>query len=238
MIVTLLIFARALGFCARAPGLVHPSIPALVRVGIAGAIALALGAPRSALPSAPPPMLAYSVALAFEFAIGSAIGIGCSLLYDAAYVAGRLLDDYVGVHAVAPNVALVAPSGFGRLWSLAFTGGFFLLGAYRPVLAGFADSLHRLPPGAPFPAASALPFVLWYVRSIVLAALQIAGPAIALAFAVQVALAAVARTIPRFVNYSLMFPLAFGAVTIATALALGVTAMRAGLPLLPPGLVP
>ena len=238
MIVTLLIFARALGFCARAPGLVHPSIPALARVGIAGALALGLSAPHVALPSASTPMLGYSIAFALEFTIGSAIGIGCSLLYDAAYVAGRLLDDYVGVHAVAPNVALVAPSGFGRLWSLAFTGGFFLLGAYRPVIAGFAESLHRLPPGAPFPAAGALPFVLWYVRSIVIAALQIAGPAIALAFAVQVALAAVARTIPRFVNYALAFPLAFGAVTVATALALGITAMRAGVPLLPPGLAP
>ncbi len=236
MILMLLIFARALGFCARAPGLVHPSVPALVRVGIAGALAFALGAPRAGLTGAPLPILGFSVALALEFGIGSAIGIGCSLLYDAAYIAGRLLDDYVGVHAVAPSVALVAPSGFGRLWSLAFTGGFFLLGAYRPVLAGFAESLQRLPPGAAFPVASALPLVLWYVRSIVVVAVQIAAPAIALAFAVQIALAAVARTIPRFVNYALAFPLAFGAVTVATALALELTAMRAGMPLLPPGL--
>jgi len=234
----LLVFARALGFCARAPGLVHPSIPALVRVGVAAALAFTLAAPQVgfSMPAIPP--LAYAAALALEFAIGSAIGIGCSLLYDAAYIAGRLLDDYVGVHAVAPNIALVAPSGFGRLWSLAFTGGFFLLAAYRPTIAAFAESLHRLPPGAPFPIAGALPPLLWYVRGIVVASLQIAAPAIALALAVQIALAAVARTIPRFVNYALAFPLAFAAVTVATALTLAITAMRAGMPILAPGLRP
>lgn len=238
MSLALLVFARALGFCARAPGLVHPSVPALVRVGIAAALAIALAAPRAGLSMPATPPLAYAIALALEFGIGSAIGIGCSLLYDAAYIAGRLLDDYVGVHAIAPSVALVAPSGFGRLWSLAFTGGFFLLAAYRPAIAAFAESLHRLPPGAPFPIERALPFLLWYVRSIVAISLQIAAPAIALAFAVQLALAAVARTIPRFVNYALAFPLAFGAVTVVTALTLALTAMRAGVPLLPPGLQP
>ena len=47
-------------------------------------------------------------------------------LYDGAYAGGRAVDDYVGVKAIAPSVQLVAPSGFGRIWSLAFTGGFFL----------------------------------------------------------------------------------------------------------------
>lgn len=238
MSLALLVFARALGFCARAPGLVHPSIPALVRVGIAAALALALAAPPAGRALSPMPPVAYAIALAIEFGIGSAIGIGCSLLYDAAYVAGRLLDDYVGVHAIAPSVALVAPSGFGRLWSLAFTGAFFLLAAYRPAIAAFAESLHRLPPGAPFPIERAFPFVLWYVRNIVALSLQIAAPAIATAFTVQLALAAVARTIPRFVNYALAFPLAFGAVTVVTALTLALTAMRAGVPVLPPGLQP
>ncbi|HUY11589.1 MAG TPA: flagellar biosynthetic protein FliR [Candidatus Dormibacteraeota bacterium] len=232
MTLALLVFARALGFCARAPGLVHPSIPALVRVGLALSLTALLTPSLNA--EVKLSSLALVLALGGEFALGSAIGIACGVLYDAAYTAGRLLDDYVGVHAVAPSIALVAPSGFGRLWSLAFTGGFFLLGADRPVIAGFAESLLRVPPGAALEAHGALTLALWYARTIAEAAIEIAAPAIALAFVVQIALAAIARTIPRFINYALAFPLAFGAVTIATALALPVVAMHAALPILPP----
>ena len=53
MSLALLVFARALGFCARAPGLVHPSVPAIVRVGISAALALALAAPQAGLSRSP-----------------------------------------------------------------------------------------------------------------------------------------------------------------------------------------
>ncbi len=65
----------------------------------------------------------------------------------AAYAGGRIVDDYVGVKAIAPSLVLVAPSGYGRVWSLAFTGAFFLTGAYRIVLFGFAQSFARIPLG-------------------------------------------------------------------------------------------
>ena len=54
----------------------------------------------------------------------------------------------------------MAPSGFGRMWSLAFTGGFFLFGRYRPTLLAFAQSFDRVPPGAPFDASAWLAFAL------------------------------------------------------------------------------
>ena len=175
---------------------------------------------------------ALVVALIAEFAIGTAIGMAASLLYDGAYAGGRMLDDYVGVKAIAPNVDLVAPSGFGRMWSIAFTAGYFLFGAYHPAIAAFSESFERIVPGAPFDAHAWGPFAMSMATTIVSVALAVAAPAIALAFVTQIALAALARTVPRFATFTLSFPLVFGVVLIVTAISLPVAVLQSAHPLL------
>ncbi len=225
----LLVFARCAGFIFRAPGFSHPSVPRTLRAGIALVLALAIAPSihRVTLDGA-----ALVLAVAFELALGTAIGMSASLLYDAAYTGGRMLDDYVGVKAIAPNVALVAPSGFGRLWSLAFTTGYLLLGAYRPALLGFAGSFTRVQPGAFVDAHAWSAFALTLVTTTVLVAASVAGPAMAIAFVVQVALAVLSRAIPRFSTFTLSFPLVFAAVLVVTAISLPIMVLRAAHPLL------
>ena len=232
----LLVFARCAGFASRAPGFSHPSVPHAVRVGIALFLTIAIvPGVRTAHAAGVIPAIAFLV----EFLLGSAIGMGASLLYDGAYAGGRMLDDYVGVKAMAPNVQLVAPSGFGRVWSIAFTGGYFLLGAYRVTLLAFARSFDRVTPGAPFDPHAWLAFACTLASTIVLVGVAVAAPAIALAFVVQVAVAALTRTIPRFAGFSLSFPLVFGAVLLVTAVSIPLLSARAGHPLLPfPGNIP
>lgn len=225
----LLVFARCAGFTFRAPAFSHPAVPRTLRAGIALVLALAIA---PSVHRAPLDGVLLVVAVAFEFALGTAIGMSASLLYDAAYAGGRMLDDYVGVKAIAPNVALVAPSGFGRVWSLAFTTGYLLLGAYRPVLLGFADSFVRVRPGMVVEAHAWSTFALTMVRTIVVSAASVAGPAIAIAFVVQVTLAVLSRVIPRFSTFTLSFPLVFAAVLVVTAIALPVAVLRSAHPLL------
>jgi flagellar biosynthetic protein FliR len=169
---------------------------------------------------------AFVLAAVSEFSIGAAFGMAASLVYDAAYAGGRAVDDYVGVKALAPGLQLVAPSGFGRVWSLAFTGAFFLSGAYRPTLLGFAASFARLPPGSMPHAAGWAAFAAAFAATIVLVALQIAGPSIALALVVQIALGALSRAVPRFGSFTLAFPLAFAAALVGAVLAVPLVAGR------------
>ena len=125
MVTGLLVFARCAGFVFRAPGFSHPSVPARA----AGRLrAGARRRHRSGARETPARIggAAFVAALLAEFLLGGAIGMTASLIYDGAYAGGRVVDDYVGVKAIAPSLQLVAPSGFGRVWSLAFTGGFFL----------------------------------------------------------------------------------------------------------------
>lgn len=170
-------------------------------------------------------MCLYAVA---EFLLGSAMGTFASLVYDAAYAGGRVIDDYVGVKAIAPSLQLVAPSGFGRVWSLAFTGAFFLSGAYRLVLTDFAATFVRMPPGLAFGAVDWRAFAGLFGSSFLQSALAVAAPAIGLAFVVQVALGALSRVVPRFGSFTLSFPLAFAAALMATLLS--VPAAMPGVP--------
>jgi len=228
--VALLVFARCAGFVFRAPGFAHPSVAPVLRAGLAAALACAI-------PSSPAPApkaldgLAFVIAAGFEFLLGSAIGMTASLVYDAAYAGGRIVDDYVGVKAIAPSLQLVAPSGFGRIWSLAYTGAFFLSGAYRLVIAGFADSFARIPPGAPLLADGWRAYAALYAATFASIAVQVAAPAVALSFVVQIALGALSRVIPRFGSFTLAFPLAFAAALLATAMALPVAAEHVPMPL-------
>jgi flagellar biosynthesis protein FliR len=218
MVAGTLVFARCAGFVFRAPGFSHPSVPAPVRVGfamvLAGAIAPGVSA-RRPLPDG----AAFALCIVTEFLIGSIAGMAASLIYDAAYAGGRIVDDYVGVKAIAPSLQLVAPSGYGRVWSLAFTGAFFLSGAYRIALLGFAQSFVGLPLGAPGLGAHWHTYPAAFASAFVAVALRVAAPAVAMAFVVQMALGALSRVVPRFGSFTLAFPLAFAAALVAAAVA-------------------
>lgn len=226
-----LVFARCAGFAFRAPGFSHPSVPAPVRAGLAAFLTLSV-APGVSAAKVPRDELSFALAFATELLLGAIVGAAASLLYDAAYAGGRTVDDYAGVKAFAPSAQIVAPSGFGRVWSLAFTGGFFLLGAYRPTIWAFAMSFSRLTPGVPFDAHAWMPYLASLAGTIAISAAGVAAPAIGLAFAVQIALGALSRAVPRFGSITLAFPLAFAAVLIATVCAVPILAARAGHPLL------
>jgi flagellar biosynthesis protein FliR len=224
----LLVFARSAGFASRAPGFSHPSVPAAVRIGLAVSLSVAIA---PAARGREPDGVALMVALVTEFLIGTSIGLGASVLYDGAYAGGRILDDYVGVKAIAPSIALVAPSGFGRIWSSAFTGAFFLLGAYRTTVLAFAQSFVLFPVGATIDPHGWAAFAASLATTIVVVAAGVAAPAIALAFVVQIALAALTRTIPRFSSFALSLPLVFGAVLVVTAVSLPLLVMRSAVPI-------
>lgn len=213
----LLVFARSAGLLFRAPGFTHPAVPTMVR------LALALGLACSVAPAIRPrpelDLALFTLAIAGEVAIGAAIGLGASLLYDGAYYGGRMIDDYVGFRGSVPNAGVTSAQGFGRLWSSLFLAGFFLLDGYAVVIRAFADSFDRVGAGALIGADQWYRFAVALPQTIAHAALLVAAPAIAVAAVVQLALAAVARVVPRFSSFTLAFPIVFAAallVAIAT----------------------
>lgn len=224
----LLVFARCAGFVFRAPGFSHPSVPPPLRAGLALVLAVAV-APGAHLARSFAGAAFAAAALA-ECAIGAAIGFAASVLYDGAYAGGRAVDDYVGIRASVPNAQVYAPSGFGRIWSLVFTAGFFLLGGYRLVILVFARSFERVPLGALLSAHALTAYAIALPESIVEAALLVAAPAMALIFVAQCTLGALTRVIPRFAAFTLSFPVVFAMALLATAAAVPVLYAQSGHP--------
>ncbi|HEY0797726.1 MAG TPA: flagellar biosynthetic protein FliR [Candidatus Baltobacteraceae bacterium] len=223
-----LVFARCIGFLFRAPGFSHPAVPPPLRAGLAYVFSLALAQGYAAHVQLPPGGLI--AALVTEVLVGASIGVAASMLYDGAYAGGRMIDDYVGIRVSVPTAGTVAPSGFGRLWSQAFTAGFFVLGGYRITLAAFAHGFETLPPGALINAADLQTFAYTLPTTLVRAALLVAAPAIAIAFAVQCALAAVSRVVSRLSTFSLSFGLVFAGVLLAVLVMIPVVVNVSGTP--------
>jgi len=209
----LLVFARGAGLVFRAPGFSHPSVPPPLRVALALALAFAV-APHVRAVSLDG--LGFGLAVAGETLLGAAIGTGASLLYDAAYYAGRTIDDYVGVRGSVPNANVTSAQAFGRLWSSVFLAGLFLLDGYVPVVRAFAASFDAVAPGGAIAPGAWAGYAAALPLTIVRAALLIAAPALAVALTVQVALAAVARVVPRLSSFALAFPAVFAAAIVVT----------------------
>lgn len=211
----LLVFARSAGMVFRAPGFAHPSVPAMVRVGLALALTLAIA---PGIRAAPFDGAALVVAVAGEVLLGAAIGTGAALLYDAAYYAGRSIDDYIGVRGSVPNANVAPAQAFGRLWSSVFLAGFFLLDGYVPVVHALAGSFEAIHAGAFVARDAWTTFAVALPVTIVRAALLIAAPALAAVLIVQIALAAIARVVPRLASFSLSFPIVFAAAIVVTVI--------------------
>lgn len=173
---------------------------------------------------------ALAAAAASDFAIGAAIGLSASMLYDGAYAGGRALDDYVGIRGSVPSAQIFAGAGFGRIWSLVFTAGFFLLGGYRIVILALARSFDAVPAGGVISAHAWYAYALALPVTIVQAAVLVAGPAFALVFAVQLTLGALTRVIPRFASFTLSFPIVFACALVATVLAVPLLFAQSAVP--------
>jgi flagellar biosynthesis protein FliR len=212
-----LAFARAIGFFARAPGFARLGVPPALRAGFAFALALAIA---PSLPRASPGGGAFLIAIAGEALAGTALGIAATLVAEAVAAAGRVLDDFVGLRASVPGIA-VAPAGLGGLWTLVFTTAFFTLGGCDALVAAFARSFSVLPLGAALDGEilrrSSIGFAISFMRL----ALELATPGLCIALCIHAGLAALARVVPRFAHLSLAYPAAYAGVLLVAFVSLG-----------------
>jgi flagellar biosynthetic protein FliR len=204
----LAVFARAVGFFARAPGFSRANVPPSARVVFALALTIAV------LPSAgrlhEHAITTISLIVVNEALTGAVLGFGATLVFEAFAAAGRMLDDLVGLRASVPGIA-VAPVGFGGLWLLVFIAAFFALGGVDALIVAFVRTFSAIPLGGLIgdPALRSVEFA--YLPTLARVCLQLAAPAICVTLCVHAGLGVVTRVIPRFGHLSLAFPAAYAA---------------------------
>jgi flagellar biosynthetic protein FliR len=220
--------ARATGFVLLAPPFASRTIPAPVK----GAFALALSVLLSTqiapgLPEITAGFLAVSAIT--EAVIGAALGFVVQVLFTAVQLAGDLID-VTGGFSLQPAydpLAMTQNSSVGRLHYLLATTLLFTSGGHLMIVKGFATSYVGMPVGGDVPTDQIAAVLMTAFSMMFLAALQIAGPMVAVLLLADVALALLSRAAPALNIFAFGFPVKI----LLTLTMLGLT-----FPLLPPAL--
>lgn len=220
--------ARAAGFVLLAPPFNSRSIPAPVK----GALALALSVLLSTqiAPGLPDITAGFLVVSAVtEVVIGAGLGFVVHVLFTAVQMAGDLID-LTGGFSLQPAydpMSMTMNSSVGRLHYLLATTLLFSSGGHLLIVKGFATSYDGLPVGGSVPTEQLASVMMTALAMMFLAAVQIAGPMVAVLLLADVALALLSRAAPALNIFAFGFPLKI----MLTLLLLGLT-----FPLLPPAL--
>ena len=220
--------ARAAGFVLLAPPFNSRSIPAPVKGALALALSVALM--TRIAPGLPEPTTGFLVVGAVtEVVIGAALGFVVQVLFAAVQYAGDLID-LTGGFSLQPAydpLSMTTSSSVGRLHYLLATTLLFTSGGHLLVVRGFATSYEGLPVGGSVPTEQLAQVLITALSMMFLAALQIAGPMVAVLLLADEALALLSRAAPALNIFSFGFPVKI----LLTMALLGLT-----FPLLPPAL--
>ena len=228
LVALLMATARAAGFVLLAPPFNTRTIPAPVKGALALALSVALFTRIAA--DMPEPTAGFIIVGAVtEVVIGAALGFVVHVLFAAVQYAGDLID-LTGGFSLQPAydpLSMTTSSSVGRLHYLLATTLLFTSGGHLLIVRGFATSYEGLPVGGSVPAEQLAQVLITALSMMFLAALQIAGPMVAVLLLADVALALLSRAAPALNIFSFVFPVK---ILLSMAL-LGLT-----FPLLPPAL--
>ncbi|MGY1601069.1 flagellar biosynthetic protein FliR [Geodermatophilus sp. SYSU D00815] len=217
----LLATARAAGFVLLAPPFNSSGVPAAVKGALALALSVALlhlvtpGLPATITPGF------LVVAAVTEVAIGAGLGFVVQLLFSAVQLAGNVID-MTGGFSLQPAydpLSLSMNSTIGRLHHMLATALLFTSGGHLLLVRGFATSYEGLPVGGDVPTEQLGQVLITAFSMMFLAALQIAGPMVAVLLLADVALALLNRAAPALNIFALNFPLKIFLTLLMLALA-------------------
>ena len=203
----LLATARGTGFVLFAPPFNNNAIPMAAK----GALALALAVVVSGriAPGLPNLSAGFLIVGALsEVAIGAALGFIVQLFFTAVQMAGDILD-VTGGFSLQPAydpLSMTTHSNIGKLQYVLASTLLFTSGGHLVIVKGFVTSYQGLPIGASLPTQQLGHVLIQAISTMFLAALQIAGPLVAVLLLADVALALLSRAAPALNIFSMGFP--------------------------------
>jgi flagellar biosynthetic protein FliR len=184
--------------------LIPGQVKALLSVGLTLPMAPYL---TSTVPSLETKDLIATAAL--QVLVGAALGFFTALLFSALQAAGDLLDLFSGftLAATYDPFSQSSASIFGRFYNLVALTLLFASDGHQMILRGFLQSFRTLPLDASFSMETFSRLLLKGIGEMFLAAIQIAGPLIAVLFLADVALGLLNRVAPALNAFQLGFPI-------------------------------
>lgn len=199
---------RAAAWLVVSPPFNNRGLPSQAKALLAIAIALPL-TPRLAgqVPSGASTPLLLGMAVE-QMVVGVALGFITSLLFNAFQSAGNLIDLFGGfslAFAIDP-FSFQGNAVFGRFYTITASTLLFATDAHQIVLRGFTQSYKAVPLDAAISLGRLNQTLASGTATMFVAALQIAGPLIAVLFATDIALGLLSRAAPALNAFGLGFP--------------------------------
>jgi flagellar biosynthetic protein FliR len=196
----MLVIARVGTTLLTGPGLGENEIPAMVRIAMAGALAvLVYPALRESLPAAPEAVGGLVALIAMEVVVGAWIGFMTRMLVMAMAMAGSIVSLMVGLSSVLqidPSLGTQVPA-LQRMLALAAVALLLGSGLYVLPVQAIIGSYEVIPPGGAFDAGGAAELVTRAITESFALSLRLAAPFVITAMVWHAALGFVSRMIPN-----------------------------------------
>ncbi|MCI1641396.1 MAG: flagellar biosynthetic protein FliR [Actinomyces sp.] len=215
-----LVCARTTAFVFTAPPFAHGGIPMTVKTMLAVLLAVCLAPGQTA----PDGAFELVTGVVTEVGIGAGMGLLASTVLSAVQSAGHIIDLEGGFQlGEAFDPLTSASSGpYARFYQMLATVLLFASNGYQMLLLGFARSFAAVPPGTALEVRGLSDALSREVPQLLLAAIQIAGPLVAVLFLADLGLGLLTRVAPSLNAFAMGFPL-----KILLTLVLGVVALVA-----------
>jgi flagellar biosynthetic protein FliR len=203
----LLALVRASAWLVIAPPFNTRAIPSVVKVGLAGALALPMASRlATSAPSLDPAPFAGAVFI--QLLAGLALGFLTFLLFSAVQAAGELLDVFGGftVAAAYDPLSDATSAVMGRVYQLLAVTLVFAVDGQRWLVAGFLRSYDVLPGTHGLDLSRLAHALTTGIGVFFVAAVEIAAPLIGALFLADVGLALLSRASPYLNVMQLGFP--------------------------------
>lgn len=208
MLVTLLLCTlRITAWVMIAPPFAVAGIPRLIKGMLA--VVLSLSVLSTASEHAPSAELAPLVTSAVEqLVIGSALGFLTRLLFSAVESAGSLIDLFGGFSVAFAYDPLSATntSIFGKFYGILASTLLFASSAHLVILQGFLRTFRAIPLDGTLNMSNVGSAAIHGLTAMFVAALQIAGPLLAVLFIADLALGVLSRISPQLNVFQMSFP--------------------------------
>jgi flagellar biosynthetic protein FliR len=217
-----LAFVRSVAWVTICPPFSNRSIPMMLKIGLAAAIALVAAGTlqHDALPASDAQVI---TAIVVQAVVGVVLGFVVSVFVTTVVAAGSLIDLFSGLNlpqAIDP-LSQQQTAIFGQLYNLLLMALLFTSGAAIVIVEGFVKSFQAVGTSLPKTTPGSLAqTITGDVVTFFAAAVEIAAPVIVVLFCTQILLALLAKAAPQINVFVFGMPLQIAVALIGVGVAI------------------
>jgi len=230
--VFVLMLTRTTAMVGSMPILSSRGLPAMMKIGLAGMLALILLPVQvQHAPALPNEVWPFALALAQELLIGLLLGFASSLMFDSLQMAGQIVGLQIGLNvaaAIDPVSSSNQLSYIDQLYAIVAALIFFTINGHHWLIMAIQGSFELVPLNSLLVSPELMDQLIRLVGNLFVITVRVALPVLATLMLADLAMLIIARTVPQIQVFFLGIPIkvAAGFVTLLAAMPVTVLLME------------